>query len=91
MIKKMVVQSPTDLEPGDIILGARVNYLKWENDDDGWTTWNRETVEDSNRMDRGKTSLIRSHHMCQFLIERSRDPNAEPVYEYVKGQGWVPC
>jgi hypothetical protein len=81
--KKLVLNSPHELEIGDVIIGARPNFFA----DANWTKWKRHTVEEGFRIGYGKPRLILSHEHCQFLVERAYFD--EPIMKYVKGQGWV--
>lgn len=92
--KRVVLKTPDELELGDIILGARVNYVKHINDESNWTLWEKRSIK--YLCEKGcvyhpdicRGALQRSHHVCEFLVERLIN-DGEVYMKYVRGQGWV--
>lgn len=90
---RRLVVDPKDLKNGDVVIGARVKSHTYESDDESqFTLWGRKIVGSTRTDTYGSytpESIHKSHYMCEFLVERAYDPNTEPVYYYVKGQGWM--
>ena len=93
-IRKVVLRSPDEFELGDLILGARVNYVKHENDESNWTLCEKRAIQYmcksgcTQHPDICRGALQRSHHVCEFLVERKFN-DGEVSMKYVRGQGWV--